>query len=277
MPDSISNVSGASAPEVFAADSAAVAAARRDSLDSVAASSLRQGIVLVDPHGGAPSPARADGYAGLSWVAAALTVLFCIAGLRYKSNVRYMRALLRETVEVRERHNMFDDTVRETSFMFLLMLLCAGSAGLLLYSAMASSGVLAASHAASSAGICVGCAAAYLFLMPLLYRGFATVFVGPSLAREWVRGFNAGMGLLALPLFPASLLALYGSVGAGAAAVWAAVCFFVVKILFVCRAFRIFMTESSSWVLFLYYLCTLEIIPLITTYSAAYGLCASLG
>ena len=76
----------------------------------------------------------------LSWVAAALTVLFCIAGLRYKSNVRYMRALLRETVEVRERHNVFDDTVRETSFMFLLMLLCAGSAGLLLYSAMASSG-----------------------------------------------------------------------------------------------------------------------------------------
>ena len=92
-----------------------------------------------------------------------------------------------------------------------------------------------------------------------------------------MKGFNAGMGLLALPLFPASLLALYGSVGAGAAAVWAAVCFFLVKILFVCRAFRIFMTESSSWVLFLYYLCTLEIIPLITTYSAAYGLCASLG
>ncbi len=146
MPDSISNVSGASAPEVFAADSAAVAAARRDSPDSVAASSLRQGIVLVDPHGGAPSPARADGHAYLSWVAAALTVLFCIAGLRYKSNVRYVRALLRETVEVRERHNMFDDTVRETSFMFLLMLLCAGSAGLLLYSAVASSGALAASR-----------------------------------------------------------------------------------------------------------------------------------
>lgn len=276
MPDSISNVPHAAAPQVFAADSAAVAAARRDSLDSVAASSLRQGIVLVDARAGRQPEPRPDGSAGVSWVVAALTLLFCVAGLRYKSNARYLRGLLREMVEVRERNNMFDDTVRETSFMFLLMLLCAGSTGMLLCSALSVSGVLSGAVSVIPLLVCTGCASAYFLLMPLLYRGFATVFVGPALAKEWVKGFMAGAGLLALPLFPAALMSLFGTASAGVVLGLAAMCFFVVKILFICRAFRIFMTESSSWVLFLYYLCTLEIIPLIITCSAARGLCASL-
>ena len=48
----------------------------------------------------------------------------------------------------------------------------------------------------------------------------------------------------------------------------------LVKFVFIIKGFRIFFTESSLWVVFLYYLCSLEIVPMVITFGLA---CALLG
>ena len=69
---------------------------------------------------------------GMSCVFSALFILFCVIGLRFRNNLKYVTTLLHNLVEVRVRHNVFDETVRETSFLVLLNLLWSCSAGIIL-------------------------------------------------------------------------------------------------------------------------------------------------
>lgn len=236
--------------------------------DSLAHTTLQKGIVMVDPYAREPIPARVQTGDWLSWVVGILTLLFCVAGLRYKSNTRYLRSLLRSATEIRERNNMFDDTVREQTIMILMLLLGSGSMGLLLWSYLTHEGIIGGGSA-EGLWSCLGCVVCYVGVMPLLYRGFGNVFSTTGGSREWTRGFTAGIALTALPEFVAALLALYSDEGAWWAIIFGGLCFVMVKLLFIWRAFTIFMKESSSWVLFLYYLCNLELVPLTLTFGAA--------
>ncbi|MDE6338919.1 MAG: DUF4271 domain-containing protein [Muribaculaceae bacterium] len=48
------------------------------------------------------------------------------------------------------------------------------------------------------------------------------------------------------------------------------------KIVFIYKGFRIFFQQLRSWLLFLCYLCSLEIVPLILAYLLAYQICVNL-
>lgn len=253
------------------ADTTALTTAK---VDSLAYAKLTKGIVMQDPFSGRQVPPRPVVSDMISWIAATLILIFCVAGLRYRGNARYLRALIRDTVELRERNNMFDETVRESSLKLLLLILSAGSLGLLLYTSLPLIFSPDIPRGGLQAAGCILCVSLYILVTPLLCRGFAAVFAGSQPAHEWVKGFTAGMGLLALPAFPAALAATFYPATATAAAITVAICFGTVKILFICRAFSIFMKESSSWVLFLYYLCNLELIPLTLTFVAAGRWCA---
>ena len=91
--------------------------------DSVsAASKLTKAIVVTDPS--APyADAPPKGMDTASWVIAAMALLFCLVGLRYRGNARFLKGMLRQAVELRERNNMFDETVRESLFTLLVTLL----------------------------------------------------------------------------------------------------------------------------------------------------------
>ena len=240
--------------------------------DSVsAASKLTKAIVVTDPS--APyADAPPKGMDTASWVIAAMALLFCLVGLRYRGNARFLKGMLRQAVELRERNNMFDETVRESLFTLLVTLLTAGSLGLLLYQLCILQGY--ARPGGSYMGVCIGCTVSYTLLLPVFQLIFGSIFAGKQLAMEWIKGFSAGMGLLAIPVFPLALAAICHEPFADFAMIAGAVCFAVVKLLYIYRGFRIFMTESSSWVVFLYYLCNLEIVPIIMTYVGACGLCA---
>ncbi len=276
MPDSITHhIPAAPRPAAARPDSAARAdsIARADS--AAAASTLRKGIMIVDSPSRTEAARRQGTDTVQSVIISSLIVLFCVVGLRCKSNSRYLKGLLREMTEVRERNNMFDDTVRESAFLLLLNALSAGSLGVLLFRTLSGPCGMVFPAPWIAMTVCIGCTSAYTLVMPALYRGFGSIFTSGQLSAQWVRGFVAGMGLLSLVAFPCALLAEFSPEASTAALVIAAICFMAVKIPFICRAFRIFMTESSSWVLILYYLCTLEIVPLIITFVAACGLCAS--
>ena len=131
----------AATPHVAASAYAPVSAPASDTgavADSVAVDTAAHDTlyyIMLDPPAVAELPpnsgAAAEGW-GMSWILTLLTVLFVIVAIRFRSNSKYLSALFRDAVEVRERRNVFDETVREESFMLILNVLWCLSVGVLL-------------------------------------------------------------------------------------------------------------------------------------------------
>ena len=226
------------------------------------------GIVLEAPPV-PPAVAPPASTAGTSIVTGALLLIFCIVAFRFRSSARYFGSLLRDLTVVRLRQNAFDDTVRETSFLVLLNILEISCAGVLM-----AYGIVPAGPSLMQTAVCVGVCSLYALGMWIAYSVVGNVFSDGVHTRMWVRGYGASQGLLSLLLLPLALLCicypadgrLYGIIGLG--------CFILAKMVFLWKGFRIFFTQISSWVLFLYYLCSLEIVPLLIIAATAVSLCA---
>lgn len=236
-------------------------------------------IMITAPHPSAPPQRDYSGY-GASAVVLLLILMFCAVGLRFRNNVKYVGAIVSDLIEVRERHNAFDDTVRETSFLVMLNILWSLSAGVIIYCAIKAMLPVSPVNSIALKGnpalfmmICMGVAVAYSAFMALAYLLVGNVFADRRHAEMWVKGFAASQGLLSLFFFPLALLCLcYPQYIV--TLLWVALgAFTLAKIIFIWKGFRIFFTRISSWVLFLYYLCSLEIIPLFITFFAALQLC----
>ena len=123
--------------------------------------------------------------------------------------------------------------------------------------------------------ICTGMVGLYLGGMMLAYLIVGNVFSDSKLTRLWIKGASASTGLQAFLMFPLALLALTYVKWAGAVLIVGASVFVLGKIVFLYKGFRIFFTQISSGMLFLYYLCSLEVIPIILTYLATLWICTS--
>ena len=242
------------------------------------------GVTLEMPE--RPTVERAVKNDGLSWILGGMFILFFTIGLRFRNNQKYVTSLLRNLVEVRVRQNVFDETVRETSFLILLNLLWSCSAGIILCRLIAhtvgnnpiwSFGIPALTTSPSLCmAICMGVMIVYTCFMALCYLMVGSVFSDLVKAKMWLKGFAASQGLLSILYFPLAMLLLFYPEWADIL-FWTALCtFLLAKIIFIWKGFRIFFTQFSSWVLFLYYLCSLEIVPLILTYWVACFLCGLL-
>ena len=253
--------------------------------DSLKAKVKTFGMVLDAPEVPEVKPSNSHNM-GMSFILGGLFLLFCILGLRFRNNSKYITSLLHNLVEVRVRSNVFDETVRETSFIVLLNLLWSCSAGIVLCALLAytmptdpasSFGIQALStKPALCTAVCMGLMILYTCGMALAYLTVGSVFYDAVHAKMWVKGFSASQGILAIVFFPLALLLLYCPQW-WQELLWTALgTFLIAKFVFIWKGFRIFFTQFSSWVLFLYYLCSLEIVPLILTYWAACQLCSLL-
>lgn len=265
--------------------------ARPDSVaaDSVAADTLNAvhhyGVLLTPPEHPGVS-ARETPSSGMSYIFGILLLLFCITGIRFHNTRKYVTSMLHNLVAIRIRSNVFDETVRETSFLVLLNLMWSCAAGGLLYGLLCltvadnpiwSLGVPALfTHRALSAGVCMGIGVVYTCFMAVAYYVVGCVFSDNKHAVIWLKGFAAAQGLLSFAYLPLSLLLLCWQEWTEII-LWIALGLFIMsKIVFIWKGFRIFFTQFSSWLLFLYYLCSLEIVPLILTYLAGMWLCSLL-
>ena len=214
--------------------------------------------------------------AGMSWVVGGLLLLFVVICLRYRKNSRYLSLLVNDMTEVKVRHNAFDDTLRETAFVWLLNVMMCACAGILLYGAIfrPEAGLLISGRGVGRLGICMGLVLGYTLVMATVYKVVGTVFSDARTSTLWVKGYVASQGLSAILLFPIALLALCLPGMMFPMAVAGGVVFILAKLLFIYKGFCIFFTDSASWVLFLYYLCSLEIVPIVLTYAGAVFLCA---
>ena len=234
------------------------------------------GILLQPPQKTEEPEIYDSGNFGVSYILLTLFLLFALIALRFHNNRKFVGALLRNLVEVKERQNMFDETVRETSFLIFLNMMWCACAGVILYSLIAESEGGEGGFSFSEAGcmgICMGIAVVYTLFMGFAYLTVGNVFSDRSHAAIWLKGFTAGQGILGFFYFPLAL-AFICYPEFSLPLLWVALVMFVAaKAVFIWKGFRIFFTQISSWVLFLYYLCSLEIVPLILTYIAAVFFC----
>lgn len=277
--------------EIAPIDSAGTISAGIIANDSIPADSVQSGeelraITLRSEQPAASPEATVSDVTGMSVVWSVLLLLFFLASLQLRRG-KVVAATLRDLVDVRLRHNAFDDTAHETGFMLLLNILCAASSGVVLWMSLhvvtsfagpADSLGLPAleSSPALTIAVCCGVTSVYALVMWLAYWLVGRVFTDRDKTRLWVKGYGASQGVMgvwflfiALPglCYPQARPLLLTAAGAG---------LLICKSIFIYKGFRIFFTQISSWILFLYYLCSLEIIPLILALFAAMQLCSLL-
>lgn len=250
-------------------------------------------IILISPENPVEAlpennPQGGDGF-GLSWILTGLILLFAIVAIRFSKNSKYVGAILRDATEVRERRNAFDDTVSETSFLIIVNLLWAVCAGIILSRLiLIDPGSIGELWSASlpdiadaaqlrintlTSVICVGMMILYVALMSGAYALVGNVFYDGRHADMWLRGFLAANGLGVLLFFALALAALCYPQNSGMIVGIAILGFILAKIMFIIKGYRIFSAQISSWVLFLYYLCNLEIVPPVILYVASRWIC----
>lgn len=266
-----------------------VAKAKEDSIvravnDSLARIPSGYGIIIEPPYAEElqhPELARQSSSEGLSWIFAALGVLFCIVCIKLKNAPGYLMTLIADAKEVRMRHNVFDNTVKETSFLIILLIGWICCVGILLWELVRCAGGVpfvpaprpVPNHTLLGVGLCSAAAGAYVVFMLLSYELAGNVFADRRITRLWVKGATAGMGFQTFLFFPVALLALcYPEWDVTLLWIGAGILGFG-KILYIYKGFRIFFQQIRSWLLFLCYLCSLEIIPLILAYLLAYQIC----
>ncbi len=225
-------------------------------------------------------------YNATSWIYVILFTLFLTVCLRVRGNFKFLGSFFHDLVVVRERDNMFDATMTETSLIFLVLLLSGCSCGVLLYEAVQLFGTQITMSTqipdfgleiqgllpGALVGMLIACI--YIGAMWICYTVVGKVFSDSLHTWLWVRGFTAGTGLGAAVFFPLALLALAYPAYSMPIVIAAFVMLILVKFIFIVKGFRIFFSESSLWVVFLYYLCSLEIVPLVITFGLA---CSLLG
>lgn len=246
--------------------------------DSIPAGQTRDGIVLQAPEPVAPAPqARPD---NLSWVYLTLALLFCVIGFRLHNNSRCWGATLNDLLDTRERHNVFDETARETSFLVLMNIVWCASAGVLLWESVQLLtpdipwfSFSITGDPALGIAICAGMCAAYNAVMLLAYWVVGNVFTDTAQTGSWVRGAAAANALEAVAFFPLALMVLVWPQWTPILLICAASVLSLGKILFIFKGFRIFFSGFASLLLFLYYLCSLEIVPLLLTYVLTLEVC----
>ncbi len=221
-----------------------------------------------------------------SWIYVILFSVFFLACLRVRGNFKFIGSFFRDLIVVRERENLFDVTMKETSFIFLVLLLSGCSLGVLLSLAVPIFGGAVPIKAEipahglliegelPSAMACMAIACGYIGAMWICYVVVGKVFSDPLHTWLWVRGFTSSTGLAAAVFFPLALAALAYPAYTREIILISFAMLILVKFLFIIKGFRIFFTESSLWVVFLYYLCSLEIVPLVITFGLA---CSLLG
>lgn len=270
MPDTIQNISKSIADSnaVYKMQSEAMSFDTLSlSQDTVVVEECQPAIVLIDHPKGRDVAHRSESATGMSWVISLFVVVFLLSCLNYKNNFKYIKSIVSDLTDVRSRNNMFDDTVRESTFLIMLNVMCVISVALLSYT-----GVILANPVfvdlpfaltiASVGGITVF----YYLFQYAMYWAFGNVFSDESKTSSWIKGYASSQGLLGVILFPLSLISFFYADIAQTVCIVAFILFVLARLVFVFKGFRIFFTQISSWLLFLYYLCSVEIIPMIFAY-----------
>ena len=229
------------------------------------------GIILSPPVQEPDAPLRNQDNLGMSLILTGLFVLFLIASLRFRNNIKYAVTMFRNVVETRTRQNVFDDTVRETSLIVFLNILWCAWAGIIGYCVFdylyPDSNIFSHRPIGMLCGMMI--ALAYTIFMWWAYAGVGWVFSDKSRSELWVKGYSASQAIMTPAFYIFALIGICRPEAAMGVGYVSALVFILAKLIFIWKGYRIFFSQFLSWVLFLCYLCSLEIVPLILCYRSA--------
>lgn len=200
--------------------------------------------------------------------------LFMTLNLRHYST--FLKTFTQNLFSVRKRPNVFDErsTMSETRVLASLILLTCVCEGVLLFTAISASGIMADNFRAI-AGLS-GLALAYYLIQYAAYSTVGYIFTTPMRAEMWIKGFSASQSLLGLTLCIPAILSLFVPGATSTILTVCAALYCIARIIFISKGFRIFYHNSFSLIYFILYLCSLEIIPLILIYKASLFLTSNL-
>ena len=207
-----------------------------------------------------------------SWIISGVVILFLLISFRFRNNFKYIRNLLHETVDSARRRNMFQDTMRETTFLTLLILLTIGGSGLLLCSGVSyCSGSPSAANGEfpSNLWYYLALTGGYFVAQWIAYICIGNTFTTPGDASRWLQGFKAGTALMGPILLPLALLGSFYPAALPYTLISALFIYFLSRLLFIFKGMRIFSARSTYFLLFLYYLCSVEIVPVLLIWQLA--------
>ncbi len=204
-----------------------------------------------------------------SGVMAILLGVFMLIALNFRHYTTFLKTFTQNLFSVRQRANVFDDrsTTNETRILVSLILLLCVCEGILMFTAVESTGI----DIDNFVGIAMlsGLAAAYYVAQLIAYRTIGYVFTSRRRAAMWMKGFNASQSLLGITLAAPAVLALFNPGGATLLLSISAALYVIARFIFIYKGFKIFYNNSLALIYFILYLCSLEIIPLFFIYKAS--------
>lgn len=201
---------------------------------------------------------------GILAIIAAVAVLMLLSYGKFR---RLFSSLVNNLWSLRQRENAFDDhTSNETPVFLLLAAQWSLATGILLYAAMDPGLPRTAAQTFCACISVVGVMAGYYVAQLVIYNILGYTFATPVRRRMLVAGFTSSQALLGCILMPAALVAIFYTEATRAMLIFGLVCYFLARIVFNIKGFRIFYHNFSSLLYYILYLCSLEILPLLILY-----------
>lgn len=100
------------------------------------------------------------------------------------------------------------------------------------------------------------------------YGTVGSIFADKVSARMWMKGFNASQSLLSMLIVVPAIVVLFNPSASHVILLMGAIFYFLARLAFICKGFRLFYDNFGSLLYFILYLCSLEIVPLVLLYRA---------
>lgn len=205
-----------------------------------------------------------------------LLVAFIIISFSYKSGYKYFSNIFNDLFTVRKRQNAFEDhTFNETWILLALIFTTCILEGILLFFVISAYNydVIAGKDVFIITLICILICVGYYLFQLCSYYMLGNVFDDAVGTRLWIDGYNASQVLLGMGLAPLTLILLFFPSVASTMLICSMVLYLIMRIVFICKGFRIFFNNLQSTLYFILYLCSVEIVPVILSYSGAIVAC----
>jgi hypothetical protein len=205
-----------------------------------------------------------------------LLVFFFLA-ISFRGGYKYITEISQHLFSVRKRQNAFEiHTMSETMLMIALIANTCIMSGILfnlgidyLHPEMDLS-----QHVFKSVGSLTLLCSAFFTIQMLLFYVLGYVFAHDREdTRLWLDGFKSSQAILGLILSPLTFVSLIYPASTPIMLSIAVFAYFSARIVFICKGFRIFFNNFSSYVYFILYLCTIEIVPVFLMCAGAINLC----
>lgn len=199
-----------------------------------------------------------------------LIVSFLLVAFNFKHCKRLFKSFTQDLWSLRSRENAFDDhTANETNTLLVLIFQMCVYQGVLLFAKFNSSTTIPSDKIFLTFIALIGLTSAFYLLQLLAYIIIGHVFSDKTGATQWIKGFNASQLLLGFAIMIPALVSIFYPETVSTMFFIAVIFYFIARVIFICKGFRIFYHNFYSLLYFILYLCTLEIIPVILVYSGA--------